>query len=148
MKTAISTATTITKDSTAFEKKQIQISRIDSAIQSLETKTITVDSLNLSFSDIYFSKPDSTGQQYIERITTTDATRVRSILTTITGQSKTIEITKLDAASDIQTHVENTEKTRSKTKIKEMPITKWPLIIVVIGVLIAGFFVLKRFKIL
>lgn len=148
VKTAISTDFSTNRDSTAIINAKIQITKADSTSQNSESKTIDVDSSKSIQTDIYFSIPDSSGKQYIERITTTDATRVKSILTTITGNSKTIELTKIDAANETNTHVKSKEESTSKTKIEETPITKWPLLIISIGILMAGYFVLKRFKLL
>jgi hypothetical protein len=145
-KTAISSESNIQKDSTSVVDTKIQVENVDSTSQQLNKQTASVDSSQTKITDIFFSKPDSTGKQYIERITTTDISRVNSILTNMASSTMTNTSAKVKVDKKAKTQVKSTAKTKADTVIKETPVTKWPLLILAVGILIGGYFILKRFK--
>ncbi|WP_321321478.1 hypothetical protein [Labilibaculum sp.] len=98
------------------------------------------------------SKPDTSGQQYTTRITERTITRDKT--------DKTQTQSARDSSSNTDVQAELTDNTnlksdgsekidsKSKIKVKTPGIINWVIILLVLGVLVFGYFILRRYKLI
>jgi hypothetical protein len=98
------------------------------------------------------SKPDTLGRQYttkvIERTTTRDKTDKTQSNSARDSSSNTGVQTELTDNTDLNTDSSEKIDSKSKTQVKTPGIFNWLFILLVLGALIFGYFILKRFKLI
>lgn len=141
-------------DTEAIQNNDVQITT-DSVSQvevnnALEDKTELSDSLVVNEVTVVLSKPDSTGQQYPERITYKETTKVNSTKKNVkqlrdsvisTGYNQ-VYTDKTDSKSGASVTID------SKTKVKKPKAFMWLLLLLGVGVLVFAYFILKRFRLI
>lgn len=127
---------------------QKKSSQIDSSLIENKQSSTTKDSSFKKMTDIWYSKPDSLGNQYIERMTITDSGNVKQTSIESSDKKRTTSNKKEDSKHETFAKSETTENDKQVLAAKKEPVTKWPLIIFSIGLIVLVYFVLKRFKIL
>jgi len=129
----------------SLEQKTNTTSVIQNAItehvQTIDT-TRKTDSIITKITDTYFSKPDSVGHQYITHVATTQKKQVSKTQNAITQAITKTDNSTAKSKASIQT--KQTVKQQTKTS-SFFVILAW---IIGVGVVIAVFFILKRFGII
>lgn len=124
------------------------ITSIDSSTTKANQQSITSDSSHSTITEVWFSKPDSLGIQHIERMRITETGSVKKTNTDIKTKTdnRSRQEEKQLSKSDFKS--ERTAENSEKIVTKQDPVTKWPMIILAIGLIVLAYFVLKRFRIL
>ena len=98
------------------------------------------------------SKPDTLGQQYttkvIERTTTRDKTDKTQTQSASDSSINTGVKTELTDNTDLNTDSSEKIDSKSKTQVKTPGIFNWLFILLVLGALVFGYFILRRYKLI
>lgn len=140
---------TVTNQNNDLQVKSDSVKQVE-VYTELEDKTETNDSLVVNEVTVVLSKPDSTGQQYPERITYRESTRVNN---TKVNSNRIRDSTAVESACNTiidksETHTENKLEVKTDKKVSKPKILMWVLIVLAIGILVLAYFVLKRFKLI
>ncbi|MBS2099196.1 hypothetical protein [Carboxylicivirga linearis] len=141
----------VQSDFETIKNNDVQVSTDSVSLVKVDTqfedKSVLSDSVVVNEVTVVLSKPDSSGQQYPEQITYRETTKVNnakkdikqvkdSVLTTDFNQ---LLIDKTDSKSGVSVAID------SKVKEKKPKTLLWILLLLGSGVLIFGYFILKRF---
>lgn len=98
------------------------------------------------------SKPDMLGKQYttkvIERTTTRDKTDKTQTQSASDSSINTGVKTELTDNTDLNTDSSEKIDSKSKTQVKTPGIFNWLFILLVLGALVFGYFILRRYKLI
>lgn len=147
-KEVVKTTATLQESTEIKANDQKKISQIDSSSIENKQSSTTKDSSFKKVTDIWFSKPDSLGNQHIERMTITDSGNVKQTFIESSDKKRTTSNKKEDSKHETIAEFKTTENGKQVQVTKLEPVAKWPIIIFSLGLIVLAYFVLKRFKIL
>jgi len=148
VKETVNAKTTVQEESVVKSIDQKKSNDIDSARTVKNLSSETKDSSFTKVTDIWLSKPDSSGIQHIERMTITESGNIKQSAKDYSEEMRTASNRNEDSKHESIATSETTVKDKQLLVTKQESVTKWPLIIFSIGLLVLAYFVLKRFRIL
>jgi hypothetical protein len=148
LKGNVKAATTVAEGTEVHAQDKKSTTTIDSSSTDMNHRSISTDSSQSTTTEVWFSKPDSSGIQHIERIKITETGSIKKINneSRLKTDDRSLHSEDQSNKSDFKSEI-NTQK-QEKVATKQESVTKWPMIILAIGLIVLAYFVLKRFRIL